>query len=657
MLIGFVATPEPAATARVVPADRTAEPDSDYTSSRSCRACHPDAYSTWHRSYHRTMTQPATPETVVAPWQGQVSANGLTWRLLRDGDRFVVDAPAPGTTGESAEERVELPVVMTTGSHHMQLYWVPLPWAEGGPTPAGRAAFQQHCGACHGEEGSAGALVEAGLTPPEVKAGVADSGHPRVQASDRELGRATTWLARVQVRGRLQQFPFAWFIREQRWVHEEHTFLQPPEPLPERAHWEQTWSEACDQCHSVGPKATWNADGAPTEARVAELGIACEACHGPARDHADAMRDPLTRYLTHASDDPAPHIVNPRRLDAERSIAVCAQCHGELVRNEAHGNAFPVGETLEPWARVVPYVQAPPYPDWLQDTVDDDPLLMSSAFWRDGTMRVAGRDANGLLASACAQGELTCLTCHDLHGGSRDDQLRPGMRGDAACVECHPDVAAQGTAHTHHPVDSAGSRCMNCHMPHTTLGLLTAMRSHRIDSPNAVRTHTTGRPDACTLCHLDKPLSWAAEHLHDWYGQPRPGIAGETRSYAVDRFLRGDAAQRAVYAWHMGWDPALQASGRDWVPGILAQGLDDPYSAVRAITGASLRAHDGYEDVDYDFTGEPEARRATRDRVLQRWTPTAPDRPEVMLDGDGVDEDLIRLLQTVRDERPVVVSE
>ena len=36
----------------------------EYAGSDSCRACHPDQYTSWHRSYHRTMTQLATPETV-----------------------------------------------------------------------------------------------------------------------------------------------------------------------------------------------------------------------------------------------------------------------------------------------------------------------------------------------------------------------------------------------------------------------------------------------------------------------------------------------------------------------------------------------------------------------------------------------------------------
>ena len=41
-----------------------------YTSSQACGACHPAQYATWHGSFHRTMTQLATRETVRADFDG-----------------------------------------------------------------------------------------------------------------------------------------------------------------------------------------------------------------------------------------------------------------------------------------------------------------------------------------------------------------------------------------------------------------------------------------------------------------------------------------------------------------------------------------------------------------------------------------------------------
>ena len=34
-----------------------------YVSSNTCQKCHPRQYESWHRSYHRTMTQVASPES------------------------------------------------------------------------------------------------------------------------------------------------------------------------------------------------------------------------------------------------------------------------------------------------------------------------------------------------------------------------------------------------------------------------------------------------------------------------------------------------------------------------------------------------------------------------------------------------------------------
>src|SRR4051812_1812599 len=35
-----------------------------YAGSDSCRACHPNQYGSWHDSFHRTMTQVASPESI-----------------------------------------------------------------------------------------------------------------------------------------------------------------------------------------------------------------------------------------------------------------------------------------------------------------------------------------------------------------------------------------------------------------------------------------------------------------------------------------------------------------------------------------------------------------------------------------------------------------
>ena len=45
-------------------------PNNAYTSSQTCRACHPSEYKSWHNSYHRTMTQLAKSGAILAKWHG-----------------------------------------------------------------------------------------------------------------------------------------------------------------------------------------------------------------------------------------------------------------------------------------------------------------------------------------------------------------------------------------------------------------------------------------------------------------------------------------------------------------------------------------------------------------------------------------------------------
>ena len=43
-----------------------------YASSQTCKQCHPGQYDSWHDSYHRTMTQVVSPDTVVAAFDRAV---------------------------------------------------------------------------------------------------------------------------------------------------------------------------------------------------------------------------------------------------------------------------------------------------------------------------------------------------------------------------------------------------------------------------------------------------------------------------------------------------------------------------------------------------------------------------------------------------------
>jgi len=299
---------------------------------------------------------------------------------------------------------------------------------------------------------------------------------------------------------------------------------------------------------------------------------------------------------------------------------------------------------------------------------------MHDRFWTDGQVRIAGREYNGLIETPCHQrGKLSCLSCHTLHPSRRDsrsleewadDQLKEGMRTDAACTRCHEAGKYADLKHTHHRPESTGSQCQNCHMPHTTYGLLKAIRSHTIDSPSALKSTETGRPNACNLCHLDRSLSWTAEHLTDWFGQPGHEMKGDWQdvSAAVMWSLAGDAAQRALVAWHYNWEPARAVAGTNWLAPYLAILADDDYDAVRYIAARALRRLPEYAGSDFDFVGPASARKQVIADIMTRWLAREKSQKNVptsvLLDFSGkIRDGEIRRLLEQRDLRPINLAE
>ena len=190
-------------------------------------------------------------------------------------------------------------------------------------------------------------------------------------------------------------------------------------------------------------------------------------------------------------------------------------------------------------------------------------------------------------------------------------------------------------------------------MPFTGYGLLKAVRSHVVESPDVAVSLETGRPNACNQCHLDRTLRWAAGHLETWYGiaQPRFSPDEETVPASVLWALRGDAAQRALMAWSFGWEDAREASGSDWMVPFLGVLIADPYDAVRFIAQRSLRSYPGFREIEPDANMVPG--REEQIAMIRSFIESLRGRtPEPILDKETFD----RLLAE-RDHRPVGLFE
>ena len=476
--------------------------------SDACRKCHPRNHATWHASYHRTMTQLATDESVIGDFDDnkvRTEFDGQVYHLTRQNGRFFVEMENPGLQPVDSKPIVKRPIVMTTGSHHMQVYWYPM-------------------------------------------------GRSRI----------------------LSQLPLTWLKSEQRWIPRGMEFLAPTEHHV-ATHHSGLWNTACINCHSTHGSARVDPSNR-MDTQAVEFGISCEACHGPGESHVAAHRQETV------DEDYEDWIVDPAKLTPKRSAQVCGRCHSvsfprdyvETGRINDYGLGYRPGDDLHA-TRFVARVNEESAQYAVQMHVmphaSDYEAWATQSFWSDGMVRISGREYNGLIESACYQrGAMSCTTCHVMHLPEDDprpleewanDQLKLHGHDDQSCLQCHDANEFENSEHTHHSIESDGSRCMNCHMPYTTYGLMKAIRSHTITSPRTSESVQAGRPNACNLCHLDRTLDWSADHLARWFNQPRPELSEDQKSVsaAVVWTLSGDAGQRALMAWHMGWEPAVNASG------------------------------------------------------------------------------------------------
>ena len=566
-----------------------------YVQSDACQACHPREHASWDASFHSSMTTVATPENMLAPWDGVHYARGVAYRLEQRGDEFWVEMDDPAGPGEDGiVPRVRNRLVQITGSHHWQFFWY----------PAGR---------------------------------------------ERDL---TLLLLAYRLRD------------EQRWMPLDGCCMSPPHAG--QATEGSRWSRVCIKCHATDARPRIESPE-HVDTHVAQLGIACEACHGPGEEHALANRDPLRRYALHAAGTGDPTIVNPERLDHVRASQACGQCHGLI--------GFRTHDDRERWRlegfRFVPGELITDKRDLLLRKNEDH-------YWGDGMIRVSGREYMGLHESPCYQrGTMSCMSCHEMHPKEgdtrsleewRDDQLGPGMRTNAACTQCHAEYEDEVAlaSHTRHGPQSSGSGCYDCHMPHTTYGLLKGIRSHMVSSPSVAETLEFGRPNACNLCHLDRTLAWTAEHLGDWFGHPKASLTTDQRTLAASVLwaLEGDAAQRALVMAAWGREEPREASGTRWMSPILALLLNDPYSSVRYLAHrAALLSEDARSLAGYDFmSGHPEMERVSK-VFYSAWIRNSSARnhqrgKHLLLDPAGQPQlDEIQRHLERRDDREVVLNE
>lgn len=474
------------------------------------------------------------------------------------------------------------------------------------------------------------------------------------------------------------RLPLLWHVGEQRWMHLNGVFLEPDNP-----DWSvhaSSWNDNCVFCHNTAPvpRLALSSEAVPSKSfdtTVAELGIACEACHGPGERHVARMASPVERYRAHLDDAPSSDIVHPAKVGQMESLAVCGQCHSQRLPEplERITEFLEQGASFRPGSALAGHVQP--------ITRDTPPIdahngrIFSDRFWRDGSARLSAYEYLGVTQSPCMQSSaFTCGSCHVMHSGDVHGNIEPDKRGDAACTQCHEDIARDPRAHTHHDPARSGSRCLECHMPRMVYGILDIHRSHRIEVPDPKRDIEAGRPNACTSCHLDRGAAWAAESMRAWWGEryaapsSRPDGAPLELVDSIASLHSGDAVLRAVYAKQLGRaDAALGARQKAFAVSNLIVALGDGYPSIRGIARRSLRALDAElglglaaELEGFDVFSSVDERRTRLLALLKRAQQALRSRsdaarPETLLDAN-LALDLARVTQLLNLQSDHVIS-
>jgi len=367
--------------------------------------------------------------------------------------------------------------------------------------------------------------------------------------------------------GRIYVLPVFWHVAQKRWVDWKEIT-----PVPDDDHdLRQIWNATCFNCHATDLDARFDLASKTFATAWSEMGVTCEACHGPGRPHI-AMMEAWQKTGKPSAKAPV-GIFAPRSAAPRQTFDMCAYCHGN--KNNLFLGFLP-GERMEQFA--LPFLVSQPMPA-------DDP---QGDFWPDGRPSRFNRPQALTLSGCFMKGNATCTSCHVAHGSRQEHSLKVSIaESDRLCTQCHQPLAAAENLerHTRHPAKSSGSRCVECHMSDVNWRLLIRRRDHTFAAPVPEMTAKYGVPNGCTTCHEGRTPEWAAATLDRWYDDS----ARRARAMVVaDTFYLAGARDPAAL-------PALASLAIDRSRGMLvrasaAEYMGQVYLAASNASGQLTRA-------------------------------------------------------------------
>lgn len=298
-------------------------------------------------------------------------------------------------------------------------------------------------------------------------------------------------------KGHLQFIPFAWDSRPKADGGERWFVLYPDMQPTDEFHWSQkgqNWNQNCADCHSTAFEKNFDLSTLSYQSRYQQINVSCSACHGDSRGHLAWSQKPdsstanagfaLSLKKQHAGFG----YNNEGKLTAldnsqvNQQIQVCATCHSRRTQL-SEGNAT-ANDRLNFQQHFTPAFITP------ELYYTDGQIFDEDYVW-----------GSFVQSKMFAQG-VTCSNCHNPHSG----ELK--LPGNQTCTQCHASDRYDVAAHHQHKTATAGSQCIDCHMPTTVYMQVDARHDHSFSVPNPLRSQEFSLPNACQACHQDKGDAW-----------------------------------------------------------------------------------------------------------------------------------------------------
>jgi predicted CXXCH cytochrome family protein len=256
-------------------------------------------------------------------------------------------------------------------------------------------------------------------------------------------GNHSRTLLHLTERNTLQELPLGWYS-------EKGGFwgMNPGYDRPDYAGSVRPVYYECMFCHNGYPRIP---EGARRDAAQATYiqplpeGIDCQRCHGPGQNHVDKASQGDPAEAVRAA------IVNPARLNPDREIEVCMQCHLE-TSNQKLPHAI-VRLDRAPFS----YRPGQPLADF-KVNFDREPGKNTGFEIAHAAYRL--RESQCFLKSALnSNGQLRCTSCHNPHDIPRGKEAVSHY--NQVCAGCHQP----GTSLSKVPMHKADADCVSCHMP------------------------------------------------------------------------------------------------------------------------------------------------------------------------------------------------